>query len=301
MSIYQGDFLGFSIGGIHSSQLKIVRISSGDRYEDRLLPEFKDITVEIPGGDGSYYFNTLHTKKTFKIDFAFDELGEAEIRRLSQVLGFKGIQPLIFDETPYKKYMVKIQDVPSLKYICFDSKNKVKIFKGEGSINFVAYYPYGLSTINYHRTGLSGQFEILNKGDFPIDNLQIIQKTSDVNSETGLSISLYDQNVFLPLGRVGGGNRMLKIEDVSSIDEPYFRINMKTHLIEGGDISYNYNLIESDENQEEFQQEVYDYTFVPSGKLYNGLVKGDFFQVPIGRIKINCTYLTCVKYNLVYY
>ena len=42
MSVFSGDFLGFTLGDIHSSQLNITRVSSGDRYEDILLPQFKD-------------------------------------------------------------------------------------------------------------------------------------------------------------------------------------------------------------------------------------------------------------------
>jgi len=42
MSVYTGDFLGFSLGGIHSSQLNITRVSNNDRYIENLTPAFKD-------------------------------------------------------------------------------------------------------------------------------------------------------------------------------------------------------------------------------------------------------------------
>jgi len=61
MSVFSGDFLGFTLGDIHSSQLNITRVSSGDRYTDILLPSFKDITAEVPGGDGMYYWNTFYS------------------------------------------------------------------------------------------------------------------------------------------------------------------------------------------------------------------------------------------------
>jgi hypothetical protein len=60
MSVYSGDFLGFKIGDIHSSQLNITRVSSGDRYEDNLLPQLKNTTIEVPGSDGTYYFDTFY-------------------------------------------------------------------------------------------------------------------------------------------------------------------------------------------------------------------------------------------------
>lgn len=52
MSVFSGDFLGITLGEVHSSQLNITRVSSGDRYDDNLLPNFKDVTAEVPGGDG---------------------------------------------------------------------------------------------------------------------------------------------------------------------------------------------------------------------------------------------------------
>ena len=61
MSVFSGDFLGFTLGDVHSSQLNITRVSVSDRYEDNLLANFKDTTVEVPGGDGMYYWNTFYS------------------------------------------------------------------------------------------------------------------------------------------------------------------------------------------------------------------------------------------------
>lgn len=204
MSKFIGDFLGFSIGDIHSSELKIVRTSSGDRYEQGLLPEFKDTTVEIPGGDGMYYFDSHYTSKKFQIDFAFDSLTEFEIRRLSQILGFKGTQWLIFDETPYKKYRVKCAQPPTIKYICFEGQNGVDVYKGEGTLNLIAYYPFGVSQeieVEVEQQTMVASVEnraivssepgwiITNSGDLPIDNLKIVFNGNDI--ETGDLLTLW--------------------------------------------------------------------------------------------------------------
>ena len=105
MSVFQGDFLGFTLGEIHSSQLNITRVSSSDRYTDILLPNFKDVTQEVPGGDGTYFWNSYYSTKLFTLDFAYDDLRDEDLRSLRQAFGFKGVQPLIFDEFPYKKYI----------------------------------------------------------------------------------------------------------------------------------------------------------------------------------------------------
>lgn len=39
------DFTGFKFGNIHSSDLGIIRVSGGDRYDEALHPEIKDRTT----------------------------------------------------------------------------------------------------------------------------------------------------------------------------------------------------------------------------------------------------------------
>jgi hypothetical protein len=34
----KGDFIGFTLGNIHSSELGLVRVSDGSRYNEDLLP-----------------------------------------------------------------------------------------------------------------------------------------------------------------------------------------------------------------------------------------------------------------------
>jgi hypothetical protein len=78
----KGDFIGFSFNGIHSSDLGIIRTSNGSRYDDNLLPTSQDKTAAVPGGDGTYYWDTSHTQKPFNIPIAFDSLTEEQYRRL---------------------------------------------------------------------------------------------------------------------------------------------------------------------------------------------------------------------------
>jgi len=73
------------------------------------------------------------------------------------------VQPLIFDEALYKKYYVKCSAPPILKYIGFDNNGTI-LYKGEGNINLVAYYPYAISTADieiYNGTN----FLVFNTGD----------------------------------------------------------------------------------------------------------------------------------------
>lgn len=124
-----GDFTGFTFGDWHSSDPQtgdiVVRVSGGDRYEEQLHPEIKDITAEVPGRDGEYYFGSNYGPKTIDIEIAFDSLTEKQFRELRRAFGTRKIKELIFDERPYKKYMAKIESPIELSYVCFDEPKKV--------------------------------------------------------------------------------------------------------------------------------------------------------------------------------
>lgn len=180
--MYDNDYVGFKFDGVHftifphqsenqNSVIKLTRVSEGDRYSNNLLPQAQDATVDVPGGDGTYYFGTNFKYKQFDINFAFDELSEQNIRRLRQIFSKRNsLAPLIFDEEPYKYWMVKCQGMPQLRTICFvkdeelDDINLIhatdlanattsntwptytqvgeRVYKGEGTVSFIAYYPY---------------------------------------------------------------------------------------------------------------------------------------------------------------
>ena len=166
------DFTGFKFGNIHSSDLGIIRVSGGDRYDEVLHPEIKDRTTEIPGLNGEYYFGSDFGTRSFDIEIAFDHLTEKQFRKLRKVFGTKYIQELIFDECPYKKYMAKLESPVELSYVCFDEPNytwqqmdgigrtqaeranhnrKVydgttqRIYKGEGKMTFICHFPFAKS------------------------------------------------------------------------------------------------------------------------------------------------------------
>ena len=178
MSVFMGDFLGFQLGDEHSYGLNITRVTTGDRYTDILLPSFTDQTADVPGGDGTYYWDTYYTSKIITIDFAFDDLRDEDLRKLRQMLSRRTVQPLILDEFPYKKYLVKCSAPPQIKYVPFDNM-EFRVYKGEGSVSFIAYYPFAFGTaspsIEYNENG----GEINNLGDMPA-NLAITYPMSNI-------------------------------------------------------------------------------------------------------------------------
>ena len=141
--IHDCDFLAFTFNGYHSLlDLNIIRTSDGDRYNHDLTPQIKDMTAENTGGDGMYYFKTNYPTRQFNISFAFDSLTEQQIRKLKQVFSVKELCDLIFDEEPYKVWTAKVTGTPTIKYIPFDDKDGQRVYRGEGSVQFTAYWPF---------------------------------------------------------------------------------------------------------------------------------------------------------------
>lgn len=178
----KGDFTGFSFDGIHSSELGIVRVSTSDRYQEVILPEIKDLSTELIGLNGEYFYGSTYGPREFEVSIAFDSMTEVQFRNIRRLFGQTKICRLIFDERPYKVYLAKIKDPIELEYVCFDEPFKIegasrdgvrvasreedgetgeitiereqvtpweydytrkqRIYKGEGKIEFICYFPF---------------------------------------------------------------------------------------------------------------------------------------------------------------
>ena len=291
-----GDFIGFTFNGVHSSDMGIIRTSDGSRFNANLLPASTDKTVQIPGGDGTYYFGSNYTQRQIPISIATDELTETQFRQLKQWLGDKQIHPLVFDEAPYKTYMVKTSSIPTLKFICFDNITKNngeivvnRVYKGEGSLQFIAYFPFARCTKKY-----LSEYTDSNKEEWA--SASGLLTTQGNYDGTGAEINLYNpgdiETDFFAYYARTSLKRLTKIYinsnilnfDFSNNDnviDTYIRINSKANLIEG-----------CDEN------------FKPTGTLYNKFItSGDFFKIPTGENQLLSVGANCVKieYDYLYY
>lgn len=309
----KGDFIGFSFNGYRSEDLGIVRVSDGSRYTEDLVPTTQDKTVQVPGGDGFYYFGSNYTQKPFIIPIAFDGLTEKQFRELQQVFGTKELGKLVFDERPYKYYMVK-SGKPQLKYICF-GKDGERTYKGEGTLTFTAYYPFAKSAFKFLEKEIEKEtgkeVYVLRK---TYSNIEEWAEASGMKAQGALdevpknptegvySISVYNagdleadfilkfngapnsaMNIELSQQNVAGKKGFLNLKkfDLKGTDTG-FQINTKTNLIEG----FN--------------------TKGLTGILYNeNIIQGDFFKIPPQKegLKISVTGATPIEivYDYIYY
>ena len=280
-SKYQ-DYAGFTFNNIHSSDLGIVRTSDGSRFNENLLPTFQDKTVQVPGGDGTYFFGSYFTQKQLTIPFAFDALTEEKFMKLKKLLGDKKIHDLIFDEAPYKIYRAKVTGSATIKHIPFSEGETNRLYKGEGSIQFTCYQPYALVRFKtreeYENEGYNNIDEWIGASGI----LTQTERTSKVLDEYGAgTIKLYnpghiDSHFQLRIDFVD--NKILSgkmyLDDLSGqmtwkditakSGDTYVVFNSKLNLIEG-----------------------YGADSKKTGNIYNEYItSGAFFKIPMGESEL---------------
>lgn len=143
-SVYDDyDFIGFSFNGYHCIEdLNIIRVNGGSMYSENLTPQIQEKSGQHPGVEGAYLLGVQHRQRVFDVNIAFDSLTDEQLYKLKEVFAGKEMGELWFDEYPYKVWDAKVTGQPMLKVIPFGDDEGPTIYKGEGVIQFTAYYPY---------------------------------------------------------------------------------------------------------------------------------------------------------------
>ena len=292
------DLTGFKFGDYHSSQFGLIRVSNGSRYNEYLLPTLKNTTTDVPGMEGTLYFGTQKTTRSFQVDMAFDSLTEEDIRDIREWL--TGAHSLIFDERPYIQYMCILNSAPQLKYLTFE-ENGERIYKGELSVNFVSYLPYGYS--------IDGKKFI---DDFLDENFEEWSNASHLaykNFYEGETLRTYDKfegnNVYV----YNGGD-----VEADYVLTCYFTEGATTK-ISMNDVSYEFSLRAKSANSTHLELSVnskLQYARCRDVNIANGVITGisnyeivlpstEMFKIPVGQSLITCTNIDTSAPNVIDY
>ncbi len=292
------DLTGFKFGDYHSSQFGLIRVSNGSRYNEYLLPTLKNTTTDVPGMEGMLYFGTQKTTRSFQVDMAFDSLTEEDIRDIREWL--TGVHSLVFDERPYIQYMCILNSVPQLKYLTFE-ENGERIYKGELSVNFVSYLPYGYS----------------------IDEKKFIDDFLDENFEEWSNAShlayknFYEGETLHTYDKFEGNN--VYVYNGGDIEADYvltcYFSEGATAKISMNDVSYEFSLRAKSANSTHLELSInskLQYARCRDVSIANGVITGmsdyeimlpstEMFKIPVGRSLITCTNIDTSAPNVVDY
>lgn len=292
------DLTGFKFGDYHSSQFGLIRVSNGSRYNEYLLPTLKNTTTDVPGMEGTLYFGTQKTTRSFQVDMAFDSLTEEDIRDIREWLA--GAHSLIFDERPYIQYMCILNSAPQLKYLTFE-ENGERIYKGELSVNFVSYLPYGYS----------------------IDEKKFIDDFLDENFEEWSNAShlayknFYEGETLHTYDKFEGNN--VYVYNGGDVEADYvltcYFTEGATTKISMNDVSYEFNLRAKSANSTHLELSVnskLQYARCRDVNIANGVITGisdyeimlpstEMFKIPVGQSLITCTNIDTSAPNVIDY
>ena len=292
------DLTGFKFGDYHSSQFGLIRVSNGSRYNEYLLPTLKNTTTDVPGMEGTLYFGTQKTTRSFQVDMAFDSLTEEDIRDIREWL--TGAHSLIFDERPYIQYMCILNSAPQLKYLTFE-ENGERIYKGELSVNFVSYLPYGYS----------------------IDEKKFIDDFLDENFEEWSNAShlayknFYEGETLRTYDKFEGDN--VYVYNGGDIEADYvltcYFTEGATAKISMNDVSYEFSLRAKSANSTHLELSVnskLQYARCRDVNIGNGVITGisdyeimlpstEMFKIPVGQSLITCTNIDTSAPNTIDY
>ena len=176
-------YLGFTFAGRHSSEFGLLVVSDGSRYHQNLSSQFSDTSISVPGKNGSYYFGTQLGNKEFEINCVFDNITSHTMHKIQHWLYPNVTGWLVFDEQPYKRYLVKLSNVPMFNFLPFDEFKSAQgynfqkeILKGEINFSFYSMQEYGVYNPDYElppivKDELLPQ-QVLDSGLFPKDYIR---------------------------------------------------------------------------------------------------------------------------------
>ena len=292
------DLTGFKFGDYHSSQFGLIRVSNGSRYNEYLLPTLKNTTTDVPGMEGTLYFGTQKTTRSFQVDMAFDSLTEEDIRDIREWL--TGAHSLIFDERPYIQYMCILNSAPQLKYLTFE-ENGERIYKGELSVNFVSYLPYGYS----------------------IDGKKFIDDFFDENFEEWSNAShlvyknFYEGEILHTYDKFEGNN--VYVYNGGDVETDYvltcYFSEGATAEISMNSVSYEFSLRAKSANSTHLELSVnskLQYARCRDVSITDGVITGisdyeimlpstEIFKIPVGQSHITCTNIDTSAPNVIDY
>lgn len=263
------DYVGFTYNNIHSSQLGLKSVSTGNRYQRSLLPVAQDFTSDISGEDGTYYFGTKFKNGDISLSIAFDDVSEEEMREISRWLYNDGeIGSLTLDELPHIEYRAKVTSQPKMKYLAFEDSYGARVYKGDMGLSFTMYDPYGYCTNKW-------------LSDYDEDNAGEWARASGLLfSKKVNNVDYYDtyQDGIIPLynpGDVKTHFTMALIVDKSAQEEITVSLNAKNHFtIRTSKLNQN-DIVEIDT-----RKRLIKVNNIVRNDL---LVNGNLFAIPVGK------------------
>lgn len=125
-------------------------MADGNRYYEQFSPDFENIVTSVAGQTGSYDFGVDIKERLITLECFCNGITEFERRWVEGWLAPGKVGKLVYDESPFKYYMVKLASPTNFSFIpySYGISGEGILYKGTFTLELVALYPYALSRFN---------------------------------------------------------------------------------------------------------------------------------------------------------
>ena len=125
-------------------------MADGNRYYEQFSPDFENIVTSVAGQTGSYDFGVDIKEKPITLECFCNGITEFERRWVEGWLAPGKVGKLVYDESPFKYYMVKLASPTNFSFIpySYGISGEGILYKGTFTLELVALYPYAVSHFN---------------------------------------------------------------------------------------------------------------------------------------------------------
>lgn len=125
-------------------------MADGNRYYEQFSPDFENIVTSVAGQTGIYDFGVDIKEKPITLECFCNGITEFERRWVEEWLTPGKVGKLVYDESPFKYYMVKLASPTNFSFIpySYGISGEGILYKGTFTLELVALYPYAVSHFN---------------------------------------------------------------------------------------------------------------------------------------------------------
>lgn len=152
---YEKEFIDFEFAGKHIGEFDMVAVVDGDRYSSHATAPFDDLTTEINGVDGQYYWGSRYKAYEYSYSLATDGITEKTWQQFKN--HFQPGKYGTLHECTYigRSAQARVNSQPEFKFVAFQKQVEIggktimsNLYKGEITLTFILDTPWWTADTN---------------------------------------------------------------------------------------------------------------------------------------------------------
>lgn len=179
LPIIDRQFISFNYGGRDIEEFGLLVIFESGRLSKNIYTSFHDITTNIEGRDGQFYWGSYYDADTLSFTLATDGITTSQYEDFKNYFVPGIARDFILSEFANRTRKARVQTSPQINLLPFEDKIKVKVggieqeirtslYKGEITLEFVFDDPFWAAKDTYFDTITEDNVKIFHEDGIPI-------------------------------------------------------------------------------------------------------------------------------------